>query len=362
VTWRGHYGVADVTTGAPVTDDTVFCLASLGKTMVAALTLAQVSRGLLLLDEPVGRWLPDVPGAGVVTPRMLLTHTSGYPDIYESPELAPLFPSDGEVENGGTAYDPDREFTWEMLRAGFREPVDPGRHWAYSNGGFIVLTELLLRLLGGPEALADAWTSLAARSGGTITDDVLTPHRSRVALDRLSHGYVEQPDGTVVDAYAAHPAAGVTTDLFGLPFGDGLFAGTAVGSATFLHGLFVRRTVLDPDTVTLMTTTTPQAAAAGAEAARDAAQATYGMGAYRREAAGGTWAGHQGTYGGFNVIAMADAERGETLAVLTNVMGDDARAVPIWQALAEALDPAPDPAPAQVDVRATDAAGSARTR
>ena len=347
--WAGSHGLAEISSDTPVTDETVFCLASLGKTLVAALVLHQVEEGLVDLDVPIGEVLGEVPGADEVTPRMLLTHTAGYPDIYESPELAPLFPLEGHVEEGGTAYDPDRRFTWEMLLPGFRDPVDPGRRWEYSNGGYILVTELLGRLLGGPAALAEAWAKLADRAGaGRIRDDVLTMDRSRVRLDRLAHGYVEQPDGTLVDAYAAHPPAGVPTDLFGLPFGDGLFAGTAVGAAAFLDALFVRRTVLDPVSLDLMTTTTPQAAAAVGEVP-DPALATYGMGTFSVDVDGSTWRGHRGTYGGFNVIAMSDAGRGETVAVLTNVMGPEPRAVPIWRALVGALDPQ--------DVTAGDAAG-----
>lgn len=355
VAWTGSYGLADVATGRRVTQDTVFCLASLGKTLVAALALRLVEEGRLDLDAPIGDVVREVPGADVVTPRMLLTHTSGYPDMYESPELAPLFPLEGEVENGGTAYDPDRAFTWEMLLAGFREPVDPGERWEYNNGGYVLLSELLVRLHGGPEGLADAWASLASRAGGDrITDDVLTLDRSRVSLDRLAHGYDERPEGTLVDSWAAHPASGVPTDLFGLPFGDGLFAGTAVGAASFLDGLFVRRTVLDGATLDVMTAGTSQAAAAAAAAeVPDPLLATYGMGTFRMEAAGRTWQGHRGTYGGFNVLAASDVENGDTLAVLTNAMGEKPQAVPIWGALAEAID-----APV---VRAEDAVGSART-
>lgn len=164
--------------------------------------------------------------------------------------------------------------------------------------------------------------------------------RSRVRLDRMAHGYVEQSGGGLVDAYAAHPPSGVPTDLFGLPFGDGLFAGTAVGVATFLDALFIRRTVVDPSSLDLMTTTTPQAAAAVGEV-HDRRWPTYGMGSFRVDFAGGTWRGHRGTYGGFNVLAMSDVERRATLAVLTNLMAEEATSVPIWRALVEALGPRP---------------------
>jgi CubicO group peptidase (beta-lactamase class C family) len=345
VVWRGRYGVADVTSRDGVTDETVFCLASLGKTLVAALALRLAEEGRLDLDAPVAAVLEDdLPGFQVVTPRMLLTHTSGYPDLYDTPEVSALMPPEEDEPGSGTAYDPDRPFTWQMLAPGIREPVEPGAQWEYSNAGYIVLTEMLVRLLGGPDALGAAWTALIAPIGSELTDDVLTMDRSRVRLDLLAHGYDQQADGTLVDAYAARPPAGVPTDLFGLPFGDGLFAGTAVGVARFLDSLFVGQVVLDPPTVDLMTTVTPQAAAVDHPDMR-----TYGMGTFRMEAGGGVWQGHRGRYGGFATLGASDRSGRSTIAVLTNCMAEDPPVVPIWRALAET-------------VREADAAGSVRTR
>jgi D-alanyl-D-alanine carboxypeptidase len=340
VAWTGTYGLADRDSGTPVSDKTVFCLASLGKTLVATLALRLVEEERLDLDAPVAAVLDDdLPGFQVVTPRMLLTHTSGYPDLYDTPEVARLMPPDEDEPGSGTAYDPDRPFTWQMLAPGIREPVEPGAQWEYSNAGYIVLTEMLVRLLGGPDALGAAWTALTTGSVPDLTDDRLTMDRSQVRVDRLAHGYDQRADGTLVDAYAAHPPAGVPTDLFGLPFGDGLFAGTAVGVAAFLDALFVRRAVLDPATVDLMTTGTAQAAAGEHVDMR-----TYGMGTFRLQAVDSVWQGHRGRYGGFATVG-ASHPAGSTLVVLTNCMAEEPPVVPIWRAVAEEA------------LRAADAAG-----
>ena len=327
--WTGTYGLADRDAGTPVTDQTVFCLASLGKTLVASLALGLVEEGRLELDVPIARVIPEVPGSAVVTPRMLLTHTSGYPDLYDTPAVAALMPPDAEEPGSGASYDPDRPFTWEMLAPGILEPVEPGARWEYSNAGYIVLAEVMSRVLGGPEEIVAAWHKVADGIGG-LDDDVLTLDRSRVRLDRLARGYGEQPDGSLVDPYAAHPTAGVPTDLFGLPFGDGLFAGTAVGVATFLDALFVRRTVLDPSTIELMTTVTAQAAASDHPDLR-----TYGMGTFRMEAGGAVWQGHRGRYGGCATLGASDRDGPSTLVVLTNCEADEPAVAPIWRALGE---------------------------
>jgi D-alanyl-D-alanine carboxypeptidase len=332
--WTGSYGVAHVEAGSVVTDDTVFCLASLGKTMLATLALRLVEEGRLGLDAPISTILADeVPGTRSVTVRMLLDHTSGYPDLYETPEVRALMPP--QQDGGGEAYDPDRPFTWEMVAQGLREPLEPGVRWEYSNTGYIVLTEVLMRVLGGAEGIHGAWTSLAGDVRGTtpLTEDILTMQRSSVGLARMARGMEQQPDGTFVDPYAGSRPSGIPTDLFGLPFGDGLFAGTATGAAVFLDSLFVDRTLLTSATLDQMTTATPQAAAAD----HDVADLTsYGLGTFRTTAGATEWQGHSGSYAGFSTFGASSLARRTTLVVLTNGLTPDRPARAIWGALADA--------------------------
>jgi CubicO group peptidase (beta-lactamase class C family) len=329
VRWTATRGVADVPSSIPVDDGTLFCLASLGKPLLAALTLSLVERDALTLDAPLETVLGELPGASAVTLRMLLTHTSGYPDLYEAPVLQSLVSHDA-------SYDPDRPHTWEALRPGLAEPVAPGKRWEYSNTGYLVLTELLVRVLGGAEGLQRAWDAFVERGGirPALSSRLLTFDRSSVEPGRLAHGYEQQDDGAFADAYAGVVATGVPTDLFGLPFGDGLFAGTAVGTALFLDALFVRRTLLAPATVDLMSEPTPQAAAAD-ESVPD--PRTYGMGTLKVDGLGGSWQGHQGRYAGFSTVGASHTATGTTLVVLTNTIADPVPAVTVWRALAEAL-------------------------
>ncbi|HEY3531366.1 MAG TPA: serine hydrolase domain-containing protein [Nocardioides sp.] len=330
--WSGVYGLADIAAGTPVTDDTVFCLASVGKLLLATFILHRAERGLLDLDAPIASVLGrEIPGTDVVTMRMLLAHTAGYPDVYESPGVQVLMPPEKPGETSD--YDPDRPFTWSMLAPGYREPVEPGRHWAYSNGGYIVLTEVLARLLGGPAELMAAWAGFVASDARLgLGDGLLTPERSESARSRLAHGYCRQDGGPYADVNADHPAIGIPTDLYGLPFGDGMFAGTARGAGRFLDAVFVRGAFLGEPTLAQMTVTSAQAAADGpAEPGLD----TYGLGTFRIPESGAAWQGHSGTYGGFSALAATRRADGVTLVVLTNGMTDDVQpARSIWRELA----------------------------
>lgn len=76
------HGVTNVATGAPVLPDTLFQLGSISKLYTATLVMQAVGAGVVSLDEPVRAQLQEFmvadPGATIeITPRHLLTHTSG---------------------------------------------------------------------------------------------------------------------------------------------------------------------------------------------------------------------------------------------------------------------------------------------
>jgi len=75
-------GVLNLDTGVEVTTDSVFQIGSQGKTWTAAALMTLVDEGLVDLDAPLRTYLPDFKVADpevseAVTPRHLLTHTSG---------------------------------------------------------------------------------------------------------------------------------------------------------------------------------------------------------------------------------------------------------------------------------------------
>lgn len=126
-------GVARMTDPAPMTLTTVFDLASVTKVMATTMAvMVLVDRGDLDLDVPVGRYLPDFTGDGraEITPRHLLTHTSGLPQ---------WVPTYYHASNADEAYAYIRGLP-------LRWPVGEGRH--YSDLGFMLLGRLV-EVVGG---------------------------------------------------------------------------------------------------------------------------------------------------------------------------------------------------------------------
>lgn len=75
-------GIADLTTGAPVTAETRFAIGSLAKSLVATAVARLVADGHLELDDPVAMYVPELKSASWaerVTLRDLLANRSGLP-------------------------------------------------------------------------------------------------------------------------------------------------------------------------------------------------------------------------------------------------------------------------------------------
>lgn len=82
IVYKKSFGYSDFKTRQPLTDNSVFNLASISKQFTAAAVMLLVERGLLNLDEPLAKYFPEIPYEGV-TVKQMLRHTSGLPEQNE---------------------------------------------------------------------------------------------------------------------------------------------------------------------------------------------------------------------------------------------------------------------------------------
>lgn len=90
--YRGQHGLADRASQRPVRAGDVFPIHSVAKLFVSTLVFQLVESGAVALDQPIGRYLPDLPEAWRTrTVLQLLDHASGLPDYFDSADqLRPL--------------------------------------------------------------------------------------------------------------------------------------------------------------------------------------------------------------------------------------------------------------------------------
>jgi CubicO group peptidase (beta-lactamase class C family) len=212
---------------APVTDRSLFAVASVTKPIAATAAMLLVEQGHFALDTPVAALVPEFGrnGKQAVTVEHLLTHTSGLDEhaVY-SPHLGPYTTREAYFER--------------LLRAPLVWP--PGSYVAYSSAGYSALGEIIRHVTGTPAArfLAE---ELFAPLG--MRDTFLSPP----AEERLRIAACTRPNG-----------ADVLPELLGL----GSLAGSLFSTARDLvrfGNLFLAggrtpggRHVLSPTTVAAM--------------------------------------------------------------------------------------------------------------
>ncbi len=134
--------VGDSMSGVPATTAMHFRIGAVAIAYMGSILLQLVDQGQVTLDDPVGKWLPELPNARRVTLRMLINSTSGYPDYV---------PYEPFIK----AFYADVFRTWsprELIETALKQPLkfEPGTGWSYAHTNFVILGLALERATGQP--------------------------------------------------------------------------------------------------------------------------------------------------------------------------------------------------------------------
>jgi D-alanyl-D-alanine carboxypeptidase len=134
LTETGRTWTATAPSGDP---SPLFYWASAGKAWTALAILQLAEEGRISLSDTLAKWAPDYPNARLITIDQLLTHTSG----------AYTFNAD-EAFRAKPGY----KSAPEEVAAAASHPADfcPGRSWAYSNTGYVLLGQIIEAVDGRP--------------------------------------------------------------------------------------------------------------------------------------------------------------------------------------------------------------------
>ncbi|MFC7623193.1 serine hydrolase domain-containing protein [Microlunatus sp. GCM10028923] len=202
-------GVLNLRTGVTATTDSVFQIGSITKVWTATLVLQLVDEGLLDLDAPVRSYLPDFRVAddrasAVITPRQLLSHTSGL----EGDLFIEIGRGDDAVERYCAAVVPE-----------VPQLFPPGDLFSYSNTGFIVLGRIVevLRSQRYNDVLLERLAEpLGLHAVSPRAEDAIL-HRSATGHLRAKGGW--EPARTWAAGFAGMPAGSMlamtAADLIG---------------------------------------------------------------------------------------------------------------------------------------------------
>ena len=140
---KGALGFRDPEDKQPLTEDSIFQLASVTKQFTAAAVMLARREGLLELDDEITKYFPEIPYPDV-TIRHLLTHTSGIPDYFDD---ADWFIKIWKEEKRVPGNDEILRFLCETEAKPY---FAPGEGLRYSNTGYNLLALLVERRSGVP--------------------------------------------------------------------------------------------------------------------------------------------------------------------------------------------------------------------
>jgi CubicO group peptidase (beta-lactamase class C family) len=209
IEWARAWGVKSVKSGEAATVDTLFQAASISKPVAAMASLRAVQDGRFGLDQDINTilksWrLPDSPyqQGAIVTPRMLMSHTSGTDDGFGFPGYHPdaARPTIVQILDGQTPAN----------RGAVRLGRPPMTGYKYS-GGAVTIQELALTdALGKPfhRILQDTVLGPIGMNNSTYEQPLPA---SRQAQAAHAHDRAGQPGDAPWRVHPEHAAAGLWT-------------------------------------------------------------------------------------------------------------------------------------------------------
>lgn len=290
-------GYADITTLTPITENTQFLAASASKQFTALAILHLAADGRLRLDDPARRWVPELAGAVQdATIEQLLHHTAGVRDHVNLLLLS-----------GVEALGPvDRVATMVLMARQRTTNFPPGERAQYSNGNYLMLSEIVARASGEP---LERYAERVIFAPLHMTDtQFLSDHAPRA----LAQGYQPQRDPPGFHAANDRPATN----------GSGGLITTIADLQKFDADFRAERFVWRPEIKRQMLT--PGRLSNGEIAILPEFGTTYGMGLGLAEVNGDVRVFHDGGAEGFRAEYVRLLNNGVSVAVLCNRV--DARA------------------------------------
>lgn len=303
--FHGH-GVADIASFTPITEDTVFRIASLTKTFTAIAVMQLWEQGMLDLDAPANQYLrtyqltPAKPGIRPPTIRHLLTHTAGIPEVIHVSDL--LHPDWGPFDARPGRYSVKIGASLPSLAQYYRGHLqvvaEPGTAFAYTNHGYATLGQIVEDVSGLP--LARYFRERIFQPLGMADTDLV---RSERLASRLATGYVLAPRGPKAVPDREWIGAGAD-GIYSTTHDMARYVAALRGGGANEHG-----SVLKPATLATMFETHFQP---------DSRLPGIGLGFFRHDADGHRIVGHEGILPGFNSVSLVAPDDGVGLIGFTN--------------------------------------------
>ena len=235
------YGIGQMDHGIPISERSVFYLASVSKQFAAAAIVIADHEGHLSLDDDISRHIPEFPGydQGTVTVRNLVHHTSGVRDYLTLLSLA------------GTPFDNilSDEAMLGLITRQKELNFTPGSEHLYSNSGYVLLAEIVKRSTG--RSLRQYADEKIFGQLGMISTH-FHDDRTHIVRDRVFSYHPREEGGWRTDYLINFDKVGdggLYSTVEDLARWDGAFYGDVLGVPDFAERMYQRGVLSNGDTI-----------------------------------------------------------------------------------------------------------------
>jgi D-alanyl-D-alanine carboxypeptidase len=183
--WTTALGIGNLATREHMQVNNYMRIGSISKTLTATVIVQLVDQGKLRLDDPVGRYQPQVPNGAHITIRQLLNMTSGLFNYTEDAHFV-----QANLADPYKVWSPN-----ELVAVAFTHPpyFAPGKGFHYSNTNYILLGLIMEQLTHLPAEQAFQ-RSIFGPLG--MHQSRLPPLSSSAIPDPHAQGYMYGTDST----------------------------------------------------------------------------------------------------------------------------------------------------------------------
>lgn len=321
------FGEASQSAHQPIDTETSYNWASITKTFTAVAILQLRDHGLLSLDDPAVRYIPELRqvhdsfgSIDAITIRQLLTHSAGFRN--------PTWPWDCD-DSANCDWQPFEPTKWTQVAAMLpytHIAFTPGSKWSYSNLGYVFLGQIIERLTGDDfEVYIDKNILKPLGMHASYFD------RSPYFLEKhVSASYLRS--GSTLTPQPFNFDSGITVSNSGLkaPITDmEKYLRFLLGDpANETYKVVLKRTSLEEAWTATLPVMEPGQAPTAYTANLNGSQPKMGLGFFVIESGGHRYIYHDGDQGGFSSELLLDPSRHSAtiLAVNTTDTGAPASA------------------------------------
>jgi D-alanyl-D-alanine carboxypeptidase len=264
-------------------------IGSITKTFTVMLLLQQVDKGLVSLDDPIGKYVKGLPNGDTATLRMLASMSSGIPSYtYDAGFQDRLF------EHPDTVFSPQQLLDYVR---GAKALYPAGTRVDYSNSNTVALGQVIEQVTGKSfaEALQDGILGPLGMSGTSFPGNspaLPAPHFNGITMQG-------QPEGKTADATNWNPSWGYTAGAMISTLDDLRCWAVTLGTGSALVSERLQRErMASIDSIVPPTSRTKAYA--------------LGFGVFDG------WFGHTGELPGYNTSILYDPTSGTTVVAMVN--------------------------------------------